>query len=161
MKIPIVNEQDEIIWYKERSEVELRDIYRVSCLYIENPKWEVLLAQRWFLKTNAPGKWWPAVAGTVEEGESYESNIYKEAKEEIGLSWEMFTKWKKYRSTGKHQYFCQLYKLILDRDISEFIKEEWAVETIRWFTREELDNLCWESPEIFTNSTVKMIQGEI
>ena len=161
MKIPIVNEQDEIIWYKERSEIELGDVYRVACLYIENSKWEVLLAQRGFLKTNAPGKWWPAVAGTVDEGESYDETMYREAEEEIGLTGEVFTQWKKYRSTGKHQYFCQLYRLVIDKDISEFAKEEWTVEAIRWFSRAELDNLIKESSEIFTSSTVKMIQGTI
>ncbi len=161
MKIIIVNEQDEEIWVKERLEVRLDEIYRVSCLFIENSTGGVFLAQRWFLKSHSPGKWWPAAVGTVDAGETYEENMYKEAEEEIGLSWEKFTKWKKYRSTGKHQYFCQLYRLTLDRDISEFTKEEWQVETLRWFTREELDNLTKESPEIFTSSTVKMIQGTI
>ncbi len=30
--------------------------------------------------------WGSAVAGTVEKGEDYESNIYKETEEEIGLA---------------------------------------------------------------------------
>jgi len=58
----IVNEQDEIIGYKPRREITPEDIYRVSALWIENSKWEILLAQRGFMKTNGPGKWWAAVA---------------------------------------------------------------------------------------------------
>ena len=36
-------------------------------------------------KINDPGMWGPAVAGTVEENETYEENIIKESKEEINL----------------------------------------------------------------------------
>ena len=33
-----------------------------------------------------PEVWGPAVSGTNEEGETYDSNIIKEAQEEIGLT---------------------------------------------------------------------------
>jgi isopentenyldiphosphate isomerase len=52
--IPIVNLDDEIIGYKERSEITLQDIYRVSALWIENSKGEILLAQRGFMKKHNP-----------------------------------------------------------------------------------------------------------
>ena len=37
------------------------------------------MARSVFMIDKLPGKWGPAVAGTVEEGESYEENIIKEA----------------------------------------------------------------------------------
>lgn len=89
MKLPtvIVNENDEIIGHKLREEVDPKnDIYRVSALWVTNSAGDVLIAQRKLTKKHAPGKWEPAVAGTVEKGETDESNIYKEAQEEIGLS---------------------------------------------------------------------------
>lgn len=52
--IPIVNLDDEIIGYKERSKITSQDIYRVSALWIENSKGEILLAQRGFMKRNNP-----------------------------------------------------------------------------------------------------------
>ena len=81
--ITIVNLDDEIIGYKPRSEITSQDVYRVSALWIENSKGEILLAQRGFMKRNNPGKWGPAVAGTIDKGESYEENMYKEAEEEL------------------------------------------------------------------------------
>ncbi|MFA6422790.1 MAG: NUDIX domain-containing protein, partial [Candidatus Buchananbacteria bacterium] len=84
-KIIIVNENDEAIGHKERNELDFSDIYRVSGLWITNLKGEILLAQRAFTKNHDPGKWGPAAAGTVEEGEDYETNILKEAEEELGL----------------------------------------------------------------------------
>ena len=75
-KIILVNENDEIIGYKERGTLDKEDIYRVSALWIQNSKGEILLAQRSFNKNNNPRKWGPAVAGTNDEGESYESKTF-------------------------------------------------------------------------------------
>lgn len=105
MKIPIVNESDEVIAYKERESIAVEDIYRVSALWVKNSKGESLLAQRAFTKKHSPGKWEPAVAGTVEEGEDYDSNIIKEIEEELGLKDIKIFKAKKIRRTGLHNFF--------------------------------------------------------
>ena len=145
----IVNEHDEEIWYKHRSEITSDDIYRVSSLWIENSKGEILMAQRWFMKTNWPGRWWPAVAGTIDKWESYEENIYKEAEEEIGLVWKVFKEdIKLFRDMWNKRFFNQWYTLILDRDISDFILEKPEVESIRWFSQQELRNLLKNCPAI-------------
>jgi len=161
MKQVIVNERDEIIGYKSLSEIGSDDIYRVSALWIENSKGDILLALRGFMKHNNPWKWWAAVAGTIDEGETYEQNIYKEAQEEIGLTWEVFEEHECVRVTGKWNYFCQWYTLVLDRDVSKFVKEEGQVEMIRWFHREELQNLIDISPEIFTENFVEYIKKRL
>lgn len=161
MKQIIVNEQDEIIGYKLRIEITSQDIYRVSALWIENSRGEVLLAQRGFLKRNSPGKWWPAVAGTVDEGENYEDNIYKEALEEIGLSGCIFSPEEKLRVQWRYHYFCQWFSLVLDKDISEFSKEEGQVESLRWTTKEELKNLIEICPEIFTDNFANYIKKRL
>jgi len=64
--ITIVNEDDEIIWEKDRSDVTQDDIYRVSALEVRNSKGDFLLAQRGFLKRKWPWKRSVAVAGTVD-----------------------------------------------------------------------------------------------
>ncbi len=86
-KIIVVDENDKEIGVKERSKITHDDIYRVSGLWLTNSKGEILLAQRSFNKPrdNDPGKWGPAVAGTVDEDETYKENIQKEIKEELGL----------------------------------------------------------------------------
>ncbi len=86
MKIPIVNEQDEILYYKEREESTRDEIRRIVSLYVFNENKEVLIAKRHPSKTIDPNCWGPAVSGTVEEGETYDSNVTKEAEEEIGLT---------------------------------------------------------------------------
>jgi len=52
--IPIVDENDTIIMYKMRKNVEFDDIYRVSVIILKDGKGRILLAQRGFHKRNEP-----------------------------------------------------------------------------------------------------------
>src|SRR3989344_5348581 len=110
-KIIVVNEKDEIIGYKDRDDRNETDIIRVSALILLNSKNQTLIARRALNKILDSGKWGPAAAGTLEEGESYLSNIIKEAQEEIG-----FKASKKDLSFGRkkfvetsHKYFLQIF----------------------------------------------------
>src|SRR3989338_6686941 len=85
-QIPIVNDRDVGIGYKFREEITKEDIYRVSALWVTNSQVMILLAKRALTKKNSPGEWGPAVSGTVDKGETYEGNIYREAEEELGLN---------------------------------------------------------------------------
>lgn len=43
----IVDENDNIIWYKTKEEINHKsDFYRVSALRLTNSKWEILITQR-------------------------------------------------------------------------------------------------------------------
>lgn len=153
----IVNEYDEIIDHKIRSEITSEDIYRVSALDVRNSNGDILLAQRWFLKKKWPWKRSVAVAGTVDTGESYEDNIYKEAEEEIGLTGYVFQEIDKNR---RPDYFSQYYSVIVDKSIDEFILEEWQVANLRWFSIEEIKHLLIHSPWIFLSSLVERLSKE-
>ncbi|MDP3837246.1 MAG: NUDIX domain-containing protein [bacterium] len=118
-KTTIVNSDDEIIGYKIRAAVSEDDIYRVSALWIINSQGDILLAKRHHTKLNNPNMWGPAVAGTVEEGETYESNITKETEEEIGLKNIKPTLGPKIEITGKHHYFTQWFTAKVDIDIND------------------------------------------
>ncbi len=148
-KIIIVDESDEIIGSKERGTLNQSDIYRVSALWIQNSKGEILLAQRSFNKNNNPGKWGPAVAGTIDEGESYESNIIKEAEEEIGLKNQDFKKSFHHFHDGEHRHFTQWFFALVDKKIEEFTIQEEEVEKIKWFSKEELLKSLKDAPENF------------
>ncbi|MDP2815354.1 MAG: NUDIX domain-containing protein [Rectinemataceae bacterium] len=158
-RIPIVDENDVEISFKERSEVELGDIYRVSALWLTNSKGEVLLAQRSLHKKNGPGKWGPAVAGTVDEGETYEINILKESEEEIGLvlSPQEIRLGPKVKIQGSHLHFCQWYYAKSDKSIDEFVLQEDEVMDARWVSTEELIRLTDENPEMFSGSMMQWL----
>ena len=147
MKIQIVDNQDQLIGVKERSEIDYKsDIYRVSALWLTNSEGQTLLAKRAAVKDKDPGKWGPAVAGTIDEGETYDQNIYKEAEEEIGLTGEQFDKGKKIFVTHPRTYFCQWYFVKLDREVDSFVMQEDEVEELAWVGIEEIKQELQTNP---------------
>ena len=72
-----------------------------------------------------------------EKGETYKSNIIKEAEEEIGLKNFKFKKYKKIL-VGNRRLYCQLFTAVVDKDIGEFKKQDEEVEAIRWWTKDEI-----------------------
>lgn len=153
MKIPIVDENDNLIEYRERDNRDTDAIYRVSALWVTDTDGKILLARRAFNKTHDPGKWGPAAAGTVEEGETYEENKIKEAEEEIGLkNIKPITGIKKRRKT-KYNYFSQEFLLTLPASFNDFKIQKDEVAEVKWFSEEELKNQLKENPDDFLKGT--------
>lgn len=156
--ISIVNDQDEIIGFKDREELDLAtDIYRVSALWVTNSAGEILLAQRSFKKNNAPGRWGPAVAGTVEKDETYESNIYKEAEEELGLTGLTFELGPKNRYTGDRNYFAQIFTVVIDQPVEYFKPRVGEVEKVQWISRNNLMKDLERNPDMYLSTTPKLL----
>lgn len=154
MIIPTVNEKDEIMGYKDREDRNASDIIRVTGLWITDKNENVLLAQRALSKKISPGLWGPAVAGTVEKGETYESNVIKEAQEEIGLVNFKPVFGPKIRRSTTHEYFVQFFTAVVNHDYS-FLKQDREVEKIKWFTKEEIIKLLEEKPSMFLDGFKK------
>lgn len=148
-KITIVNENDEIIGYKERGTLDKEDIYRVTGLWITNSQGDILLAKRHHAKKHHPGKWGPAVAGTVEEGETYENNIIKETEEELGLKDMIPEAGPKIMNNDDYRHFTQWYFFRTDKNINDFKTQEDEVEEIKWFSEEELRKELENQPDKF------------
>ncbi|MBU1129641.1 MAG: NUDIX domain-containing protein [Nanoarchaeota archaeon] len=147
-KIIVVDEKDNLLGAKERGSLTKEDIYRVSALWVKNSKEEILLAKRALTKKKDPGLWGPAVAGTVEEGESYEQNILKEAEEELGLKNIKPMKLIKDRTKKPHNHFCQWFFLKLDKEAKKFKIQKEEVEEVKWFSKEEIENLFDKNPPL-------------
>ena len=148
-RVVVVDENDNVIGVKDRSAITHSDIYRVSSLWVKNSAGDVLLAQRKHTKKHDPGKWGPAAAGTIEEGETYQSNIVHEAQEEIGLQNIAPKSGPKVRVRGEYNFFDQWYILTVDKAASDFTISEEEVEQVKWFTRAELADELQKRPEQF------------
>lgn len=157
-KIIIVDEEDNIIGYKDRETVTSEDIYRVSALWITNSQGEILLAKRSLTKTHNPGQWGPAVAGTVEEGEDYLVNIIKESLEEIGLKDIIPRVGPKIRVRGKYNFFGQWYTLVVDKALNEFVIDEREVAEIRWISKDNLQREIQIDSSKFSGSMQRFIK---
>jgi len=120
-----------------------------------------LLSQRDFNKKNDSGKWTVAVVGTNDVGETYEKNIIKEAKEELGLDLDLknLESDKPRISTGKHRYFGKLFFVKLDVEIFDLKIQKEEVEDVRCFSRGEIEKIFKENPDFFTPTFPKILQN--
>lgn len=155
--IPVVDEDDNLLTIKSRDDLTPKDIVRVSVLWIENSKGEVLLQQRALTKKIGPGQWGPAVAGTVESHETYLSNIIKEAEEELGLVdltpievgkrmyWE---------PDGKFGRMFMFYKTTLDKDANDFTIQADEVAQLKWTAKKPLIEDVRQNPKRYVPSAV-------
>lgn len=158
-KIQIVDENDKVVGLKPRQEVDYAaDIYRVAALWLTNSAGEVLIAQRKHTKDKDPGKWGPAVAGTMDKGETYESNIIKEAEEEIGLIDIKFEKGPKIRVTRPRNYFCQWFRVTLDTPAEDFVLQEDEVEQVKWIGLSVLKADINNNPHIYIDGMAKTVE---
>lgn len=153
-RVVIVDENDRPIGSKLRKDRTPADIYRVSALWLTNSKDQVLLAQRGLTKDRDPGKWGPAVAGTVGANESYEDNIYKEAAEEIGVTGQTFQLGPKTLNErpGRYRLFNQWFTAELNWPAGQFTVQADEVEQVKWFDRDFLLTDIQEHPESYTFS---------
>ncbi|MCW8965361.1 MAG: NUDIX domain-containing protein [Candidatus Pacearchaeota archaeon] len=156
-KIIIVDKNDEIIGSKEIGTLDQSDIYRVSALWIQNSKGEILLTQKSFNKKNNTGKWGLAVTGIINEGESYESKIIKEAEEQINLKNCQFKKTYLHFHDGESKHFTQWFFALVDREIEEFVIEKKKVKKIKWFTKEQLIQDLNNTPNKFEKIILKCV----
>ena len=153
MRIQIVNENDKLIGHKERSQVhETEDIYRASCLWIENSIGEILVAQRALTKSNDPGLWSIAVSGTIDEGETYESNVVKEAEEELGITDIKPTFVTKFFQPVPRKMFAAVFSLVYDAPLEDFVPQQDEVAQIAWVTKQDLLGSFTENPEQYVPS---------
>ena len=151
----LVDKDDTVVGYKERDQVEPGDIYRITSLWVVNSKREVLLAQRVMTKKNDPGKWGPAVAGTIENKESYDEGVAKEAREELGITDVEFITGPKLfiKDNGYGMgYFCQTYIAKLDWPTEKFKAQAEEVAAIKWVAVPDLQRQVAAHPEQFTAS---------
>lgn len=82
----IVNERDEVIGRKPRSEVHARGLlHRAIHVMVFNSRGEIFLQKRSLTKDRQPGVWDSSCSGHVDAGEDYDQTAVRELREEIGL----------------------------------------------------------------------------
>lgn len=84
--LDVVNERDEVVDQKPRSEVHARGLlHRAIHVLVFNSRGETFLQKRSITKDREPGKWDSSSSGHVDSGEDYDTCAVRELREEIGL----------------------------------------------------------------------------
>ncbi len=151
----VVDDDDNVIANKFWPEVIPTDRVRISAVFIENSKGEVLIAQRSHHKRHQPNLWGPSASGTVEPGESYEQNAYKELEEEVGLSGITLREVKKLKWDGSptDKRYCVCYRGVCDWPIKKFTLQESEVDAVAWISIPDLLKELKEQPDKYLPNT--------
>lgn len=155
----VVDEQDNVVGHKKRADIDWQDdIYRIAALWLINSKGQILMAKRVDTKDKDPGKWGPSAAGTMEQGEEYESNIYKEAEEELGLTGLRFDKSIKQRFHEPRQAFCQWFVGYCDFPAESFKLQEDEVDKVEWVDIEQVKKDARNNPNKYVASILLALE---
>ncbi len=121
-------------------DVPLGFYYITVVVFIENSKNEFLLQKRVMAKD---GKW-ATTGGHPVSGESSLEGMVTELKEELGLDVKQ-NELTLFKSIMTNDDFVDLYYLKRDIDISDIVLQKEEVDDVKWFTREEINELIKEN----------------
>lgn len=152
MSIAVVDENDNILRFKDREDRNPNDRIRISVLWLLNSKNEALISQRALTKANSPGKWTASVSGTVEDNETYLETMIRETQEELGINIEeREVLWSVKKSIDRYRkYFGTVFFVKRDLEISKFKLQKEEVEQVRWISVNEVSEWYKQKPRDFT-----------
>jgi len=154
-----VNDQDEVVGAKPRSTLRPNDLYRCTALFITNPEEQLLLARRAENKRFDPGKWSVSAAGTVEVGETYESNIIKEAEEELGLSIQNLVMGEKIKIDLDSTLFVHIFTAQITHSETSLRLQESEVAEAGWWSISEIKKALRNEPDRFAKGFPRLFEA--
>lgn len=135
-RVAVVDNKNNVIGYKSRSQLTNTDCWRTACIWIEDGKGNILLQQRAADSKVDPLKWTCAAVGTVAADDSYEVTAVRELAEEIGVT--------SIKLKAANTVFCQSsfgwrwnkgFIAICDFPIERFTIQKEEVARLKWFDK--------------------------
>ena len=148
----VVNERDEVIDRKPRSEVHrLGLLHRAVHVLVFNARGQIFLQKRSMKKDRQPGVWDSSSSGHVDSGENYDATSVREVREEIGLQLkETPERLFKIDARGETEdEFVWVYRCENEGPF-ELNRDE--IDAGGWFTPAEVSRWMAERPEEFASA---------
>ena len=148
----VVNERDEVIDLRPRSEVHARGLrHRAIHVLVFNARGGVFLQKRSMLKDRQPGLWDSSASGHLDSGEDYDACAVREVREELGVTLiqppERLFKLDASPATG--QEFVWVYRV---RHEGPFTLPPVEIERGGWFAPAEVTRWMVERPQDFASA---------
>lgn len=139
---------------------------KVALIWLINEKDEVLLARRASHLDTDAGVWGPSVSGGVDEGETYQETVVREAQEEIGLTPGTFSPIHLFdeaydHEDGKGREFGVFYARVDSSVIDKLALEPDEVAEVRWATIDVLEDELSQKPETIIISSATTLWDNI
>lgn len=148
----VVNERDEVIGQKPRSEVHRLGLrHRATHILVFNSHGQVFLQKRSMTKDRQPGLWDSSASGHLSAGEDYDACAVRELREEIGLELAHAPQrlFRIAASAATDQEHVWVYQCQAEGPFKLDPKE---IEQGGWFTRQQVDRWMKERPEEFASA---------
>jgi len=148
----VVNERDEVIDRKPRSEVHrLGLLHRAVHVLVFNSRGQIFLQKRSMKKDRQPGVWDSSASGHVDSGEDYDTTAVREVREEIGLQLKQVPRrlFKIPACEETDQEFVWVYRAESEGPF-ELHPDE--IDAGDWFSPEEVTRWMSEKPEEFASA---------
>lgn len=148
----VVNERDEVIGQRTRSEVHrLGLIHRAVHVLVFNSRGEVFLQKRSMTKDRQPGLWDSSASGHVDSGEDYDVCAERELLEEIGLKVPVPPRrlFKLDSSAETDQEHVWVYRCDADGPLTLNPEE---IERGNWFNPQEVASWMVRRPQEFASA---------
>jgi len=148
----VVNERDEVIGQKPRSEIHRLNLkHRAVHVLVFNARGELFLQKRSLNKDCFPGAWDSSASGHLDTGESYDACAVRELREELGLELarapERLFKIAACAETG--QEFVWVYRCVAEGPFTLHPEE---IERGDWFSPARLHQWLSEQPRVFAGA---------
>ncbi len=148
----VVNERDEIIDHRPRSEVHrLGLMHRATHVLVFNSRGQVFLQKRSMSKDRQPGLWDSSASGHLDKGESYDACAVRELREEIGLDLAVAPQrlFKLAASADTDQEHVWVYRCCAEGPFTLHPEE---IETGGWFEPDAVQRWMKARPEEFASA---------
>jgi len=148
----IVNERDEVIDRKPRSEVHRLGLkHRAVHVLVFNSRGQIFLQKRSMRKDRQPGLWDSSASGHVDSGEDYDGCAIRELREEIGLQLSKRPQrlFKIPACAETDQEFVRVYRCEAEGPFDLNADE---IESGGWFAPEKVTRWMKERPQDFASA---------
>ena len=150
----IVNDRDEVIGRKPRSEVHARGLlHRAVHVLVFNSRGQIFLQKRSMKKDRQPGTWDSSCSGHVDSGEDYDQTAVRELREEIGLSLPAPPQ-RLFKINACEETDAEFVWVYRCENNGPFQLHPDEIETGDWFTPEHVSQWIKEKPSEFAPAFV-------
>lgn len=165
MNVAYVNENDEVIGAGSKTNAVNNGIrVRISRVFLQNSRGELLLQKRADTMSALPGRWDQTAGGHVDEGEDYKTAASRELAEEMGIEGielsEVATFYSEEKDEDKtKKRFNKIFTGIYDGEVNIDNDE---VADFQWVSIDGLSERMSQSPDDFPEGFIeafKIYQG--
>lgn len=158
MNVTYVNENDEVIGAGSiENAVDNGIRVRISRVFLQNSKGELLLQKRADTMSAIPGRWDQTAGGHVDEGEDYRVAAFRELAEEMGVEGVQLSEVTTFYSEEKDEHktkkrFNKIFTGVYDGEVKIDNDE---VTDFQWISIDELSERMIQSPDDFPEGFIE------